>query len=128
MKGAGNGPLAWNTSIVNVKVSEEELRREFPGNTTVQAIAEEETSIKEPGRSGQRDTGRSGPASQASGRLQEQVLLWREHRKRKVQASWHPPPQTAQWQGYHSTMCSEKISTVALRERAGQGQGPTNTH
>lgn len=73
MKGAGNGPLAWNTSIVNVKVSEEELRREFPGNTTVQAIAEEETSIKEPGRSGQRDTGRSGPASQASGRLQEQV-------------------------------------------------------
>lgn len=129
MKGAGNGLLAWNTKIVHVKVSEKGLRREFPRNTTVHATAEEETlSIKEPGKSSQRGTGRSGPVFQASGRLLGQVLPWSEHRKRKVEASWHSPPQTAQWQGYHNTMCSEKISVVALRERAGQGQEPTNTH
>lgn len=112
-----------------MKVSEKGLRKEFPKNTTVQATAEEETSsIKKPGKSSQRGRGRSDPVFQASGRLLEQVLLWSEHRKRKVEASWHSPPQTAQWQGYHNTMCSEKISIVALRERAGQGQGPTNTH
>ena len=58
MKGAGNGLLAWNTYIVHVEVSEKGLRREFPRNTTVQATAEEEMSIKEPGRSSQRGSGR----------------------------------------------------------------------